>query len=186
MQTAEFFKHHRDKYSYRHWLWAIAIPLIITLIDWPFREVLTPSNILMFYLLGVFFVAIRFGFWPSILASLTNAAAFAYFFAPPIFSLAIVEQENLVGLAFTIVIGAVTSNLAENIRQQAYEAQQRERRASSLYSLSKELAEARQEKDIIEIGSRHIQTEFGGYNLFYFPIKKVNYVVRMGFPLIVV
>jgi two-component system sensor histidine kinase KdpD len=120
----------------------------------------------------VFFVAIRFGFWPSILASLTNAAAFAYFFAPPIFSLAIVEQENLVGLAVTIVIGAVTSNLAENIRQQAYEALQRERRASSLYSLSKELAEARQEKDIIEIGSRHIQTEFGGYNLFLFPDKK--------------
>jgi two-component system sensor histidine kinase KdpD len=172
MQSALFFKHHRDKYSYRHWLWAIAIPLIITLIDWPFREVLTPSNILMFYLLGVFFVAIRFGFWPSILASLTNAAAFAYFFAPPIFSLAIVEQENLVGLAVTMVIGAVTSNLAENIRQQAYEAEQRERRASALYSLSKELAEARQEKDIIEIGSRHIQTEFGGYNLFLFPDTK--------------
>jgi len=75
----------RAEPNYKHWFWGITIPLLLTLIDWPFRDILTASNILMFYLLGVFFVAIRFGFWPSILASLTNAAAFAYFFAPPDF-----------------------------------------------------------------------------------------------------
>lgn len=163
------FNHHRDKHTYGHWLWGIAIPLVLTLIDWPFRAILTPSNILMFYLLGVFFVAIRFGFWPSMLASLTNAAAFAYFFAPPIFSFAIAEPENLIGLAVTMVVGAVTSNLAENVRTQARVAEQRERRASALYRLSKELAEARWEKEIIEIGVRHIHTEFGGRNTFLFP-----------------
>ena len=71
------FNHHRDKHTYGHWLWSIAIPLVLTLIDWPFREVLTPSNILLVYLLGVFFAALRFGLWPSIMASMTSAAAFA-------------------------------------------------------------------------------------------------------------
>ena len=154
---------------YRNLLWGISISLILTLIDWPFREILTSSNILMFYLLGVFFVAIRFGFWPSILASLTNAAAFAYFFAPPIFSFAIAEPENLTGLAVTMVVGTVTSKLAENVRHQARVAVLRERRASALYRLSKELAEARLETEIIEIGVRHIYTEFGGRNTFLFP-----------------
>jgi two-component system sensor histidine kinase KdpD len=154
---------------YRNLLWGIAIPLVLTLIDWPFREILTSSNILMFYLLGVFFVAIRFGFWPSILASLTNAAAFAYFFAPPIFSFAIAEPENLTGLAVTMVVGTVTSKLAESVRHQARVAEHRERRASALYRLSKELAEARLEIEIIEIGVRHIYAEFGGRNTFLFP-----------------
>jgi len=156
-------------HRYRHLLGGIVIPLSLTLLDWPFRENLTSSNILMFYLLGVFFVAIRFGFWPSVLASLTNAAAFAYFFAPPIFSFAITEPENLVGLAVTMVVGTVTSKLAENVRRQALVAEHRERRASSLYRLSKALAEAHLETEIIEIGVRHIHAEFGGRNTFLFP-----------------
>jgi two-component system sensor histidine kinase KdpD len=161
--------HHRDKNSYRDRFWGIAIPLALTLIDWPLREILSPSNILLVYLLGVFFVALRFGLWPSILASLTSAAAFAFFFAPPIFSFAIADPENLVGLTVMLVVAAVTSNLAENIRQQARIAEHRERRVSALYSLSKELALARLEKEIIEIGVRHIHSEFGGRNTLLFP-----------------
>ncbi|EIC31283.1 MULTISPECIES: sensor histidine kinase [Methylomicrobium] len=157
------------EHKYGHWLWSLAIPLLLTAIEWPFRDLLTPANILMFYLLGVFFVAIRFGFWPSILASLANAAAFAYFFAPPIFSFAIAEPENLAGLAVTLVIGAVTGNLAENVRHQARVAESRERRASALHRLSKGLAEARSEREITEIGVYHIHAQFGGRNTFLFP-----------------
>ncbi|MDD5115356.1 MAG: DUF4118 domain-containing protein [Methylobacter sp.] len=173
-------KQHNE-HAYVNWLWGIAIPLLLTLTFWPFRQILIPSNILMFYLLGVFFVAIRFGFWPSILASLTNAAAFAYFFAAPIFSFAIVEPENLAGLAVTMVVGAVTSNLAQNVRHQARVAKNRERRASALYRLSKELAEARLETEIIEIGMRHIHAEFGGRNTLFFPDSngKLNYPAEL-------
>jgi two-component system sensor histidine kinase KdpD len=166
------FKLRGVRHNYKHWLWGIIIPLILTLIEWPFREILTSSNILMFYLLGVFFVAIRFGFWPSILASLTNAAAFAYFFAPPFFSLAIDEPDNLAGLAVTLVVGGVTSKLAENVRHQARVAEEGERRASALYRLSKALAEARLESEIIEIGVRHLHAEFGLQNTFLFPDRK--------------
>ncbi|MCK9397403.1 MAG: DUF4118 domain-containing protein [Methylobacter sp.] len=158
-----------SKRHYGQWLWGIIIPLLLTLIDWPFRQILTPSNILLVYLLGVFFVAIRFGLWPSILAALVSAAAFAFFFAPPIFSFAIADPENLVGLAVMLLVGAVTSNLAENVRTQTRVAEHRERRAAALYRLSKELAKARLETEIIEIGVRHIHAEFGGRNTFLFP-----------------
>jgi two-component system sensor histidine kinase KdpD len=155
--------------TYGNPLWGIATALTLTLLDWPFRDLLTPSNILLVYLLGVFFVAIRFGLWPSILASFTSAAAFAFFFAPPIFSFEIADQENLVGLLVMLVVGAVSSKQAENVRAQARIAWHRERRASALYHLSKELAEARQESEIIAIGVRHIHGEFGGRNTFLFP-----------------
>jgi two-component system sensor histidine kinase KdpD len=143
---------------------SLLTPLLLTLLDWPFRGVLKPSNILLVYLLGVFFAALRFGLWPSMLASLTSAAAFAYFFAPPIFSFAIADQENIVGLAVMLLIGTVTSKLAERVRTQAWIAARREQRASALYRLTKELAEARLESDIVEIGVRHIHAEFGGKN----------------------
>jgi len=68
-----------------------------------------------------------------------------------------------------MLVGAVTSKLAENVRLQAHVAEQGERRASALYRLSKELAEARLETEIIEIGVRHLHAEFGGRNTFLFP-----------------
>ena len=162
-------KQYFNKYVYGNILLGLLVPSLLTLFDWPFRDLLTSSNILMFYLLGVFFIALHFGFLSSILASFTSAVAFAFFFAPPIFSLEIADQENLVGLIVMLVIGVVTSNQAENIRNQAKVAAQRERRASALYNLSKELAEARLEIDISDIGLRHINAEFGGENLFLFP-----------------
>jgi two-component system sensor histidine kinase KdpD len=163
------FSSYRTETSYTSRLWGIVIPLALTLAGWPFRAMLTPSNILLVYLLGVFLVAIRFGLWPSILASLTSAAAFAFFFAPPIFSFAIADPENLVGLAVMLVVGAVASNLAENVRHQARVAEHREQRAAALYRLSKELAEARLGREIIEIGVHHVHAEFGGRNTFLFP-----------------
>lgn len=154
---------------FRRLLWAVLAPLGLTLLDWPFRALLKPSNILLVYLLGVFFVAIRFGLWPSMLAAFTSAAAFAFFFAPPIFSFAIADMENLVGLSVMLVVGMVTSRLAENVRLQAKAMAQRERQATALYQLSKELAAARLADEIVAIGVNHIHVEFGGRSRFLFP-----------------
>ncbi len=48
-------------------------------------------------------------------------------------------------------------------------AEHRERWTSALYRLSKELAQARLEGEIIEIGVRHIHAEFGSRNTLLFP-----------------
>ena len=164
-----YFNKDTTKPSQAYVLWGVFITLVLTLISWIFKELLTPSNILLIYLLGVVFVTLRFGFWPSILAILTIIPAFAYFFAPPIFSLAIADHDNLVGLLLLLIISGISSNLIKDIRHQAYIAEQREWRVSTLYSLSKKLAEARKEKEIIEIGVHHIYAEFGQHNTFLFP-----------------
>jgi two-component system sensor histidine kinase KdpD len=154
------------------WLWGLLIPAVLTAMDWLFRGVLTPSNFLMIYLLGVFFVAIRFGLWPSVVGALTSVAVFAFFFAPPIFSFAIADPENLFGVSVMLVVATVTSKLAETMRTQTQVAEHRAHRASALYRLSKELAEARLASDIITIGMQHIQLEFGGRNAFIFPSQQ--------------
>ncbi|HUL11070.1 MAG TPA: sensor histidine kinase KdpD [Methylococcaceae bacterium] len=155
--------------NYRAYLGGLAAPLVCTLLTWPFRESVKPANMLLVYLLGVFFVAIKFGRGPSILASVLTAAAFAFFYAPPIFSFAISEPENVIGLAVMLVVAVVTSNLTENVRSQARIAAQRERRASVLYQLSKELASARRENEIVLIAVYHLHAEFESPNTIIFP-----------------
>lgn len=145
-----------------HSLLGLLTPLLLTACAWPFRELLKPHNILQIYLLGVFFVALRFGLWSSVVNSITCAAAFAYFYAPPIFSIAIAEHDNMLGLAVMQVIGFITARLAASVRLQVQSTALRERRMSALYRLSKALSEGRSEQDIAVIGSRLISSEFSG------------------------
>lgn len=116
---------------------------------------------LLIYLLGVFLVAVRHGRAASVLASLLSAAAFAYFFAPPIFSLAIASTEELIGLTVMLLVANITSNLVERIRLQADLAAQRERRAAALYRLSEALSEARSGEEVVTTAVRHLRTELG-------------------------
>lgn len=150
-----------------HWLLSlvgVASPTVCTLLIWPFRAELGSAGILLIYLLGVFLVATRFGRYPSILATLLSAADFAYYFARPVFSLAISDTQNLVGLAVMLVVAWVTSGLMEQAREQTRLAAQRERNASALYGLSKALAVARQEDEILKAAVTHIHTIFGVQN----------------------
>lgn len=158
-----------SRIGYAGGLWSIAAPLVCTALVWPFRESVKPTNILLVYLLGVFFVAIRYGRWPSLLACLITSGAFAFFYAPPIFSFAIAEPDNLMGLSVMLVVALITSHLTESMRIQAMVLAQRERRASALYHLSKQLAGARQEEEIVLIGVQHLHGEFGSPNALIFP-----------------
>lgn len=150
-------------------LFGIAISLLLTAIAWFFRELLIPSNILLIYLLGVFFVAVQFSLFSSIIASLSSAIAFAFFFAPPIFSLKIYDFDNLLGLSIMLVVAVMTSNLTENLRIKTRLIENKEQKASALYRLSKQLAEAQSEKDIIISAVTHIYNEFKKLNTFLFP-----------------
>jgi two-component system sensor histidine kinase KdpD len=111
------FKQNPSRYGYIiDSFFGVAIPLALTFATWFFRDILIPSNILLIYLLGVFFVAIQFSFFSSILACLTIAVSFAFFFAYPIFSLEIYDFDNLIGLSIMLVVGTVTSDLTQKLR----------------------------------------------------------------------
>ncbi|MGZ5030923.1 MAG: DUF4118 domain-containing protein [Methylobacter sp.] len=128
--------HSRRSNRLQGYMWGIAVPFICTLIDWPLRNVLGPASILMTYLLGVFLVASRYGRGASIIASFLSAPVFAFYFAQPIFSFAISDLENIIGLGVMMVVSNVTSNFLEKVQLQAEISKQRENRANALYRLS--------------------------------------------------
>lgn len=165
------------------YLWGIAAPAIGTLIDWPFRNILAPANMLMVYLLGVVLVASRFGRWPAVLASVLSAPAFAFFYAPPIFSLAMKDLENIVGLGAMLVTAHVTSQLLERMRMQADIAANRERRAKALYRLSEALSGARSDVEVASVSVRHLHAELGVRSVLLWPEAEGHLARPKGPPL---
>jgi two-component system sensor histidine kinase KdpD len=150
------------------YLWGIAIPVICTLADWPLRHMLGTGSILMTYLLGIFLVASRYGRGASITASLLSIPVFSFFFGPPIFSFAISDLENIVGLAVMIVVANFTSNLQDRVRLQAELARQRELCTKALYRLSQALAEAGSREAVADVAVQHIYDQFGASSVLLF------------------
>lgn len=127
------------------------------------------ANMVMVYLLGVIFVATRFGRGPSIMASVLGVAALDFFFISPYLTFSVADSQYLVTLGAMLTVAMVTSSLMANVRSQAKVASHRERRASALYTMSKELSRSQSEEDIVCTAVRQVHSEFSSRNVILFP-----------------
>lgn len=118
------------------------------------------ANLVMAYLLGVTFVATRYGRGPSILASLVSVLAFDFFFVAPHLSFAVSDTQYLITFAVMLLVALVISTLTVRVRRQAQAAIERAERTAALYALSRELARVRGQASMIEAAVRHISTTF--------------------------
>jgi two-component system sensor histidine kinase KdpD len=84
-------------------------------------------NLAMVYLLGVAFVATRFGRGPSVLASLLSVASFEYFFMPPYFEWSPEDPQYVFTFAVLLVVALLISGLASQARERALLAAQAQR-----------------------------------------------------------
>jgi two-component system sensor histidine kinase KdpD len=126
-------------------------------------------NLVMVYLLGVMLVAARSGRGPSLLASALSVAAFDFFFVPPEYTFAVTDFRYLVTFAVMLLVGIVISSLAASLRTQARVAGYREKRAASLYTISRALAAALREDEIVRAATSNIGAEFGAQCVILFP-----------------
>ncbi len=159
----------RVRKRYFDYLWAIVITGISTIIAWLLFKNLELANLVMVYLLGVVFVATRFGRGPSVLASILGVGLFDLLFVQPYFSFSVADSEYLLMLIGMLIVGLVISNLMANVRSQAKVASVRERRAGVLYAMSKDLASSQTEQEIVCIAVKHLHSEFGSRNVILFP-----------------
>jgi two-component system sensor histidine kinase KdpD len=142
------------------YLWAFVATAISTGISWAIFEHFDLANLIMVYLLGVVIVAARYGRGPSVLSSFLGVVAFDFFFVPPRFSFAVSDSQYLITFAVMLLVALVISSMTVSTRHQAKIAGHRERRISSLYALSRELAVTRGEENILRIAVRHVAEVF--------------------------
>lgn len=145
-----------------NYLAAVGQALVATALATAVFDHLDHSDIILLYILGVVVVAVRFGRGPATLAAVLSVAAFDFFFTPPYFTFAVADGKYLLTFAVMLVVGLVISGLTERVRMQAEAARVRERRTAALYSLSREFAQLRHERDIAASAARHIGDSAGG------------------------
>jgi two-component system sensor histidine kinase KdpD len=157
------------KPRWRRYAVAAAVPAACTAIGFVGPGSNELVNVVMVYLLGVMLVASLFGRGPSILASALSVGAFDFFFVPPVFTFAVSDVRYVVTFSVMFLVGIVISTLASNMRTQARIAGYREKRAASLYGMSRDLAAARTEDEIVRAAASHVSAEFGGQCVILFP-----------------
>ena len=130
-------------------------------ISFPLFARLSVTDVAMIFLLGVVFVASRYGRGPSVFASLLSIASFDFLFVPPRYTFAVSDVRYALTFGVMLAAALVASHLTLRIRAQAQTARDRERRTGAVYAMSRELAAARTPVDLIAIATRHLADTFG-------------------------
>jgi len=107
------------------------------------------ENVDLVFLTAIVGVAVRFGLWPSLLASVVSALCYNFFFLPPIYTFTIDDPHNVAAFILFTLVAIVVSHVAARGRLQAVTAQARVRTVESLYSFSRKLAGAGTLDDVL-------------------------------------
>ena len=153
----------------RHYVYAAAICAAITVVASLVSERLDLTNLVMLYLLGVVFSAVRLGRGPGVLQSFLSVAAFDFFFVPPRMSFSVSDTQYLLTFFGMLLTSLVISHLTSTLTRQASVAQRRERRTGAIYAMARELGAALTTEQIVEIGSRHVGEVFRARVAFLLP-----------------
>jgi two-component system, OmpR family, sensor histidine kinase KdpD len=142
--------------------WTTGIFIVATVAALAAHRWFEPANLVMFYLLAVILIAVRWGRGPAIYAAILNVIAFDFFFVPPVYSLRVSDPEYLFTFAVMLAVGVITGQLAGNLRFQARVASHRERRARTLYEFARDLSTKRTTAQVIETTEQFMSNQFRG------------------------
>jgi two-component system sensor histidine kinase KdpD len=117
-------------------LWTIVAIFIVTAIIRVLRPAFDLIDAALLYLLPVLISAVRWGLWPSLVASVLGMLCFDFFFVPPVMSFTVGDVRHLISFGVFLLVAFVTGTLAARLRSQAEASRERERRTAALYSLS--------------------------------------------------
>ncbi|MBI5262226.1 MAG: sensor histidine kinase KdpD [Bradyrhizobium sp.] len=98
------------------------------------------ENVDLVLLTAVVAVAVRYGLWPSLLATVAASLCYNFFFMPPIYTFTIADPTNIAAFVLFMVVAMLVSNVAGRVRTQADTAISRIRTTEQLYAFSRKLA----------------------------------------------
>jgi two-component system sensor histidine kinase KdpD len=130
---------------------------------------ISPTNLVMIYLLGVIIAATYLGRGPAILVSILSVLAFDFFFVPPYLTFAVSDYEYILTFVGLLLVGFVISQLTARARDQAQAAERREVNTSALYALSRDLAGAVGLESILKAIREHVGETFGREVIIFLP-----------------
>src|SRR5215468_394185 len=98
------------------------------------------ENVDLVFLTAVVAVAVRYGLWPSLLATVASSLCYNFFFLPPIYTFTITDPTNVAAFVFFTIVAVVVSHFAARGRTWTVAAHDRVRTVELLYAFSRKLA----------------------------------------------
>ncbi|MGD0483246.1 MAG: sensor histidine kinase KdpD [Gemmatimonadales bacterium] len=162
--------------------WAALIVAGCTALALGLIRIASVTDVAMLYLLGVGFVASRFGRGPSVATAVGSIAVFDFFFVPPFYTFAVSDARYLLTFGVMLFIALVISALTFRLRAQAETARERERRTGALYAMTRDLAATRGRSDVTAVASRHLAASFGAQVQILLPDEAGRVEIPVGVP----
>jgi len=146
----------------RTWGAVFALVAIATLFAKLLDNEVSQTSQAMIYLAAVIIASYKLDRLPAVICAVASVTAFNFFFVPPRLTLAVEHHEHLISMAVMLGVALVVSQLAAGLRNESNAARLSERRARQLQRLSKDLAEAGNEAQVLDLGLRELHFAFAG------------------------
>jgi two-component system, OmpR family, sensor histidine kinase KdpD len=168
-------------FDFRPYGWSTAITGFSLGAGLMLQPIVSDSNVDLVFLTGVVAVAVRFGLWPSIYASVLAAIGYNFFFTQPYLSFQIDDPRSVLAVVFFTVVAIVVSNVAARAQVQAVAALARARTTESLYAFSRKLAGVGAIDDVLWVTAYQIALMLQASVVLLLP-ENGSLEVKTGYP----
>ncbi|MCX5848452.1 MAG: DUF4118 domain-containing protein [Deltaproteobacteria bacterium] len=121
-----------------HYLMALAMVAVITLINLVLQHVVDPSSLVYIYLIATSVSALLFGMWPSIFTSIISLLIYDYFFTIPKYSFTIKDSKEIINVLVFLFTAIIIGQLVKIVKRQNIALQLRLERVALIEEMSKE------------------------------------------------
>ncbi|MFA7402840.1 MAG: DUF4118 domain-containing protein [Pelobacteraceae bacterium] len=125
------------------------LTLAATLFCEAIRPYVSPTNMVMVYLVAVVLASLWLGRKQAILTAALGVLAFDFFFVPPRLTFNVTDKEYLITFLGLFGVGVIISTLVTNVQDRAEKLKEREAETASLYRLSRDLAIAADKPSVL-------------------------------------
>lgn len=139
---------------------AIGIIMLVSALAFFFREHAGYQTVSLVLLFSVALLSLKFDVGPVVAAAGVSAMIWNFFFIPPHFTFAIGRYQDTLMFVTYISIAAITGTLTSRIRA-------RESRAVALYTLTRELIEAKTLDEVARVAVSNVTSFFHAEVLLY-------------------
>ena len=135
-------------------------------------------NISLLYLIPILFSAARWGTLPAITTALMVTIAYDLFFVIPFFKFVVDDPRYLISFAIFMLVGLITGTLSDRLKKQVNNSQQREKRVSALYSLSRDIAAVDNLEAVLDCIVSNVSKTLEGQVVLLLANEKAQLVLR--------
>lgn len=149
--------------STREWRWLLGAVLAIVAVVALYTRVLhvtNPTIAALTFLLIVCAAAVKVTVRVAIVASVTAAASFNYYFLPPTGTWHVADPQNWFALFTLLVVSVLVSRLSGHARAREQEAVARRDELARLFDLTRDILLSAEDEDPVAAIARHVRRRF--------------------------